>query len=72
MPWPHYRELASDIGLDIVRYARLVLCFANISLPMPDGFTPVSLQLFDAQVTLIAQQYTLQGIDVLVHCRGRL
>lgn len=30
----------------------------------------MSLQLFDAQVTLIAQRYTLQGIDVLVHCRG--
>lgn len=37
---------------------------------MPDGFTPVSLQLFDAQVSLIAQRYTLQGINVLIHCRG--
>jgi protein-tyrosine phosphatase len=58
VPWDYYREVASDIGLDIIR------------LPMPDGFTPVSLQLFDAQVSLITQRYTLQGINVLVHCRG--
>ncbi|WOO80260.1 uncharacterized protein LOC62_03G003770 [Vanrija pseudolonga] len=58
VPWDTYRELASDIGLDVIR------------LPMPDGFTPVSLQLFDAQVSLIATKYTLKGINVLVHCRG--
>ncbi|TXT07418.1 hypothetical protein VHUM_03138 [Vanrija humicola] len=58
VPWDTYRELASDIGLDVIR------------LPMPDGFTPVSLQLFDAQVTLIATKYSLKGINVLVHCRG--
>lgn len=39
-------------------------------LPMPDGFTPVSVELFDSQVSLIATKYTLQGINVLVHCRG--
>ncbi|GMK53800.1 hypothetical protein CspeluHIS016_0103860 [Cutaneotrichosporon spelunceum] len=60
VPWDYYREVASDTGLDIIRF----------SLPMPDGFTPVSLQLFDAQVSLIAERYTLQGINVLVHCRG--
>lgn len=37
---------------------------------MPDGFTPVSMELFDSQVSLIATKYTLQGINVLVHCRG--
>ena len=37
---------------------------------MPDGFTPVSISLFDAQITLIATRYTLRGINVLVHCRG--
>ena len=40
------------------------------SLPMPDGFTPVSLSLFDAQINLIATKYSLSGINVLVHCRG--
>lgn len=40
------------------------------SLPMPDGFTPVSLRLFDSQITLIASKYTLKGVNVLVHCRG--
>jgi protein-tyrosine phosphatase len=38
---------------------------------MPDGFTPVSLQLFDAQVSMIVTKYTLRGTNVLVHCRGR-
>ncbi|KAK8853064.1 hypothetical protein IAR55_003765 [Kwoniella newhampshirensis] len=58
VPWETYREIAVDTGLDVIR------------LPMPDGFTPVSMGLFDAQVTLIATKYTLQGINVLVHCRG--
>ncbi|ORX40745.1 hypothetical protein BD324DRAFT_611927 [Kockovaella imperatae] len=58
VPWDTYASVASSIGLDVVR------------LPMPDGFTPVSLSLFDAQINLIAEKYTLQGINVLVHCRG--
>ncbi|WWD19474.1 hypothetical protein CI109_103934 [Kwoniella shandongensis] len=58
VPWETYREIAAETGLDVIR------------LPMPDGFTPVSMGLFDAQVTLIATKYTLQGINVLVHCRG--
>lgn len=37
---------------------------------MPDGFTPVSLSLFDNQVSLIVTQYSLKGVNVLVHCRG--
>jgi len=37
---------------------------------MPDGFTPVSLSLFDNQVSLIVRDYSLKGINVLVHCRG--
>ena len=39
---------------------------------MPDGFTPVSLSLFDAQINLIATRYSLHGTNVLVHCRGQL
>ncbi|ORY28170.1 protein-tyrosine phosphatase-like protein [Naematelia encephala] len=58
VPWDMYREVASEIGLDIVR------------LPMPDGFTPVSLSLFDSQVDLLISRYSLQGTDILVHCRG--
>jgi hypothetical protein len=37
---------------------------------MPDGFTPVSLSLFDDQVSLIVRDYSLKGVNVLVHCRG--
>ncbi|WVN90678.1 uncharacterized protein L203_105920 [Cryptococcus depauperatus CBS 7841] len=58
VPWDNYRDVAAEIGLDVIR------------LPMPDGFTPVSIELFDAQVTLIVTRYSLQGVNVLVHCRG--
>ncbi|WWC71827.1 uncharacterized protein I206_105786 [Kwoniella pini CBS 10737] len=58
VPWETYREVATEIGLDVIR------------LPMPDGFTPVNMGLFDSQITLIATKYSLQGINVLVHCRG--
>ncbi|WVR07837.1 hypothetical protein IAU60_004880 [Kwoniella sp. DSM 27419] len=58
VPWETYRKVAAETGLDVLR------------LPMPDGFTPVSLALFDSQVTLIATKYSLQGTNVLVHCRG--
>jgi len=37
---------------------------------MPEGLTPTSLPIFDAQITHIIRTYTLQGIDVLSHCRG--
>ncbi|WVW85952.1 hypothetical protein I302_107990 [Kwoniella bestiolae CBS 10118] len=58
VPWETYREIANEIGLDVIR------------LPMPDGFTPVNIGLFDSQITLIATKYSLQGVNVLVHCRG--
>nr|ADE10061.1 PTPc [Tremella fuciformis] len=58
VPWETYREVAAETGLDVIR------------LPMPDGFTPVSMALFDSQVGLIATEYTLKGANVLVHCRG--
>ena len=38
---------------------------------MPDGFTPVSLPLFDSQISLIVSEYSLKGVNVLVHCRGK-
>ncbi|WVQ84882.1 hypothetical protein IAT38_007045 [Cryptococcus sp. DSM 104549] len=58
VPWETYRDVAAETGLDVIR------------LPMPDGLTPASMALFDSQVTLIATKYTLQGTNVLVHCRG--
>ncbi|KAI9634224.1 uncharacterized protein MKK02DRAFT_17453, partial [Dioszegia hungarica] len=57
-PWETYRDVANELGLDVVR------------LPMPDGFTPSSLALFDTQVSRICSGYTLKGVNVLVHCRG--
>ena len=58
VPWETYHQVAIEIGLDVIR------------VPMPDGFTPVSLNLFDEQVSMIVRDYSLKGINVLVHCRG--
>jgi len=58
VPWDTYHSIATKIGLDVIR------------MPMPDGFTPVSMRMFDQHVGLICQKYTLEGINVLVHCRG--
>lgn len=45
---------------------RSVLC----SVPLPEGLAPLSPQSLDADLDRIIERYTLQGISVLVHCRG--
>lgn len=40
------------------------------SIPMPEGFTPASIEMFDKEIELIVKQYSLKGINVLTHCRG--
>ncbi|EIW71839.1 hypothetical protein TREMEDRAFT_60759 [Tremella mesenterica DSM 1558] len=64
VPWDTYRSVATSLGMDVLRFVHFS------SLPMPDGFTPVSLELFDTQVGLIVKNYSLEGINVLAHCRG--
>ena len=40
------------------------------SIPLPEGLTPLSPKSLDADLDRIIEMYTLQGISVLVHCRG--
>lgn len=42
----------------------------SISIPMPEGLSPLAPALFDEHLSYIIHSYTLQGIPVLVHCRG--
>lgn len=37
---------------------------------MPEGLAPLDVASFDAQVTQLINSYTLQGVNVLCHCRG--
>ncbi|KAF8504125.1 hypothetical protein JB92DRAFT_2969022 [Gautieria morchelliformis] len=56
--WPQYSEIAQAVGLDVLR------------VPIPEGLSPPSPSLFDQHLSYIIHFYTLQGIPVLVHCRG--
>jgi hypothetical protein len=38
---------------------------------MPEGLTPASLVAFDDHVEKVVRKYTLKGVSVLAHCRGR-
>src|SRR5262245_40020674 len=44
--------------------------FWSYSLPTPEGLPPISASTLDTHLSTIIQKYTLQGKDVLVHCRG--
>lgn len=43
---------------------------SSCSIPIPEGLAPLSPSLFDAHLTRLIETYTLNGIHVLVHCRG--
>lgn len=38
---------------------------------MPEGLTPASLTTFDEHVERVIREYTLRGVHVLAHCRGK-
>jgi protein-tyrosine phosphatase len=40
------------------------------SLPTPEGLSPTSPADLDSHLSVLIEKYTLQGHDVLVHCRG--
>jgi protein-tyrosine phosphatase len=42
----------------------------SISIPIPEGLAPASLELFDTHLTRLISVYTLAGVPVLAHCRG--
>ncbi|KAI9572082.1 protein-tyrosine phosphatase-like protein [Boletus coccyginus] len=56
--WIEYCQVAHREGLDVLR------------IPLPEGLAPLSPKSLDADLDRIIQRYSLQGISVLVHCRG--
>ncbi|KAH9924424.1 uncharacterized protein B0H18DRAFT_431688 [Fomitopsis serialis] len=58
VPWADYSAIADEVGLDVLR------------IPTPEGLTPSSVSDFDAQLTKLIRSYTVNGLNVLVHCRG--
>ena len=56
--WSEYSCAAEEIGLDILR------------IPIPEGFAPLTPLVLDAHLSKVIRNYTLNGIPILVHCRG--
>lgn len=40
------------------------------SIPIPEGLAPLSPRSLDTNLTRLIERYTLNGVHVLVHCRG--
>ena len=75
VPWPQYEECASSNGLDVLRLAfsclatRLFDKFTS-RIPTPEGLAPLTPAFLETYLTDLINTYTLQGVPVLVHCRG--
>lgn len=76
-PWEEYCRLAHQEGLDVLRYGLLPHSLSTIpqflgisSIPLPEGLCPLSPQSLDKDLARIIERYTINGIPVLVHCRG--
>ncbi|KAF7321484.1 Phosphatases II [Mycena kentingensis (nom. inval.)] len=57
-PWPSYERAAKAVGLWVLR------------IPIPEGLGPSSPAELDHHLTRVIHEYTLRGLNVLVHCRG--
>ncbi|KAE8269205.1 hypothetical protein A4X09_0g3144 [Tilletia walkeri] len=57
-PWEEYARVAAEAGLEVVR------------IPIAEGFAPSSVRELDERVGEVIQGWSMQGYDVLVHCRG--
>lgn len=56
--WPDYSAAAAELGIDVLR------------IPTPEGLAPLETARLDSQLDWVIRNYTLKGINVLVHCRG--
>jgi protein-tyrosine phosphatase len=56
--WSEYSSAAEEVGLDVLR------------IPIPEGFGPLTPLTLDTHLSKLIKNYTLNGIPVLVHCRG--
>jgi len=56
--WSDYVRIADENGIDVLR------------IPLPEGLAPLDVASFDAHMTRLINSYTLEGINILCHCRG--
>ncbi|TDL25978.1 phosphatases II [Rickenella mellea] len=56
--WSEYVNVAHELGLDVLR------------LPTPEGLAPLTPAQLDGHLSRVIESYSLQGVPVLVHCRG--
>ncbi|KAF9007976.1 protein-tyrosine phosphatase-like protein [Cyathus striatus] len=63
-PWPEYKQLAHETGIDILR------SLMSYRIPAPEGLPPIAPSVLDTYLIELIHTYTLRGIPVLVHCRG--
>ncbi|KAG8964577.1 hypothetical protein FRC03_001607 [Tulasnella sp. 419] len=56
--WPEYADAAASIGIDVLR------------IPLMEGLAPTDVGQLDAQLDWVIKTYTLNGVNVHVHCRG--
>ena len=47
-----------------------LLSFQRNRIPTPEGFAPLAPGMLNDQLDFLIQKYTLQGQNMLVHCRG--
>ncbi|KAI0812448.1 hypothetical protein BC629DRAFT_1473021 [Irpex lacteus] len=57
-PWDEYVKTAGEVGLDVLR------------IPIPEGLAPLSVNVLDEHLNKLIRTYTLNGVPILVHCRG--
>lgn len=66
----HIERVSTSFGTRILHPTSPLTRFILCSIPLPEGLAPLSPQSLDADLDRIIERYTLQGISVLVHCRG--
>ncbi|UZJ54299.1 hypothetical protein CBS101457_003619 [Exobasidium rhododendri] len=57
-PWSQYEKEADLLGMEVIR------------IPMAEGFCPTDVSMTDNIMTSMVEQFTLKGVNILVHCRG--
>jgi len=56
--WSEYSSAAEEFVFDVLR------------IPIPEGLGPLTPLTLDTHLSKLIKKYTLNGIPVLVHCRG--
>jgi protein tyrosine phosphatase len=68
-PEPHKKLGLKSYGLSLFP-SLFPLIHGLLSLPTPEGLSPTSPADLDEHLSIVIDNYTLKGKDVLVHCRG--